>query len=64
MADASLGELMERMRHSSTCAAFIYRHCTYERNKAIADGMGRPAEVELREHSDSPRAWMEPGDTL
>jgi len=45
---ASLRELMERMGHSSTRAAVIYQHRTMQRDKAIADAMGRRAMAELR----------------
>jgi integrase len=38
---ASLRELMERMGHSSPRAALIYLHATRERDKKIAEGMGR-----------------------
>lgn len=38
---ASLGELMERMGHSSPRAALIYQHATRERDEAIAAAMGQ-----------------------
>jgi integrase len=38
---ASLKELMERMGHSSPRAALIYLHATRERDKKIAEGMGK-----------------------
>jgi integrase len=45
---ASLRELMERMGHSSSRAALIYQHRTMQRDKAIADAMGKRAEAELK----------------
>jgi integrase len=48
-AGASLRELMERMGHSTTRAALIYQHRTSERDKLIADAMGKLAEAELRQ---------------
>jgi hypothetical protein len=48
-AGASLRELMERMGHSTTRAAPIYQHRTSERDKLIADAMGKLAKAELRQ---------------
>jgi integrase len=48
-AGASLRELMERMGHSTTRAALIYQHRTSERDKLIADVMGKLAKAELRQ---------------
>lgn len=45
---ATLRELMARMGHSTTRAALIYLHTTDERDKMIADAMGRLAEEALR----------------
>ena len=45
---ASLRELMERMGHSSPKAALIYQHRTMQRDKQIADAMGKRAQAELR----------------
>ena len=45
---ASLRELMERMGHSSPRAALIYQHRTMQRDKAIADAMGKRALAELK----------------
>jgi integrase len=45
-AGASIRELMERMGHSSTRAAMVYRHSTDERQREVArklDGLGRGA---------------------
>jgi hypothetical protein len=39
---AKLRELMARMGHSSTRAALIYLHSTSERQREIADALGRP----------------------
>jgi integrase len=47
-AGASLRELMERMGHASTRAALIYLHSTDERQRKLADAVGRQARVELR----------------
>jgi integrase len=48
-AGASLRERMERMGHSTTRAALIYQHRTSERDKLIADAMGKLAKAELRQ---------------
>jgi integrase len=58
-AGASLRELMERMGHSSARAALIYLHSTSERQRKLADAVGRQARAELRrtrkpERADSP----------
>jgi hypothetical protein len=47
-AGANLRELMERMGHSSTKAALVYLHSTSERQKAIADAVGKQAKAALR----------------
>jgi integrase len=52
-AGASLRELMERMGHSTTRAALIYQHRTSERDKLIADAMGKVAKAELRQRGRS-----------
>jgi integrase len=44
---ASLRELMERMGHSSTRAAVVYQHRTMQRDKIIADAMGKRSMAEL-----------------
>ena len=44
---ANLRELMARMGHSSTSAAMIYLHSTYERQREIADPVGTLAAGEL-----------------
>jgi len=38
---ATTKELMARLGHSSTRAAMIYQHATRDRDKSIADGLGR-----------------------
>jgi hypothetical protein len=48
-AGASLRELVERLGHSTTRAALIYQHRTSERDKLIADAMGKLAKAELRQ---------------
>jgi hypothetical protein len=47
-AGANLREPMERMGHSSTRAALIYLHSTSERQRAIADAVGKAAKEALR----------------
>ena len=47
-AGASLRELMDRMGHSSPRAALIYLHGSDARQRAIADGLSRLVEGELR----------------
>lgn len=47
-AGANLRELMERMGHSSTRAALIYQHSTSERQRVIADAVGKAAKAALR----------------
>lgn len=47
-AGASLRELMDRMGHSSPRAALIYLHGSDARQQAIADGLSRLVEGELR----------------
>ncbi len=46
---ASLRELMERMGRSTSRAALIYQHRTCERDKLIADAIGKQAKAELRQ---------------
>ncbi|WP_143591392.1 tyrosine-type recombinase/integrase [Thermoactinospora rubra] len=41
---ASLRDLMTRMGHSTTRAALIYQHTAMERDRAIADALGKLAE--------------------
>ncbi len=48
IAGASLRELMDRMGHSSPRAALIYLHGSDARQRAIADGLSRLVEGELR----------------
>ncbi|WP_285702745.1 site-specific integrase [Microtetraspora sp. NBRC 16547] len=46
---ATLRELMNRMGHSTTRAALIYQHTAMERDRAIADALGKLAEEALSE---------------
>ena len=46
-AGASLRELMDRMGHSSTRAALIYLHSSDERQRKLADAVGRAARAAL-----------------
>lgn len=46
-AGANLRELMDRMGHSTTRAAYIYQHRTMQRDRMIADAMSKRAEAEL-----------------
>jgi hypothetical protein len=48
-AGASPRELLERMGHSSTRAALICQHRASERDKLIADAMGKLATAKLRQ---------------
>ncbi|MEU7862102.1 tyrosine-type recombinase/integrase [Nonomuraea sp. NPDC049141] len=45
---ATLRDLMTRMGHSSTRAALIYQHTAMERDRAIADALGKLAEEALK----------------
>ena len=58
-AGASLRELMDRMGHSSPRAALIYLHGSDARQRAIADGLNRLVESELRGRVQGrpKRAW-------
>jgi integrase len=47
-AGANLRELMDRMGHSTTRAALIYLHSTDERQRTIADLIGKRTRTELR----------------
>jgi integrase len=47
-AGASLRELMERMGHASARAALIYLHSTDERQRTLADAVGKQVHAELR----------------
>ncbi len=53
-AGASLRELMDRMGHSSPRAALIYLHGSDDRQKAIADGLNRLVEGELKVRTRAP----------
>ncbi len=47
-AGANLRELMDRMGHASSRAAMIYLHSTDERQRRLADAVGKLARAELR----------------
>jgi len=47
-AGANLRELMDRMGHSSTRAALIYLHSSSERQRTLADSIGKAARAALR----------------
>jgi hypothetical protein len=44
---------MERMGHSSTKAALFYLHSTSERQRTLADAVGRLARAELRKAKET-----------
>jgi integrase len=46
-AGANIRELMERMGHDSTRAALIYLHSSADRQRAIADQVGKNAKAAL-----------------
>jgi hypothetical protein len=48
-AGATLRELMDRMGHGSTRAAFVYLHATSQRQRTIADAVGTMTRAALRE---------------
>jgi integrase len=50
---ASLRELMEHMGHDSARAALIYLHTSAERQRAIADRVGKNAKAALGKHKRS-----------
>ena len=52
-AGASLRELMEHKGHDSARAALIYLHASAERQRAIADRVGKNAKVALGKHERS-----------
>ena len=56
-AGANLRELMQRMGHDSVRAALIYQHATAERQRAIADQMGKNAKTALGKAKRS-GTWM------
>ncbi|WP_219516815.1 tyrosine-type recombinase/integrase [Nonomuraea ceibae] len=51
---ATLRDLMTRMGHSSTRAALIYQHTAMERDRAIADALGKLAEEALKPEEPEP----------
>jgi hypothetical protein len=50
---AGLRELMEHMGHDSARAALIYLHTSAERQRAIADQVGKNAKAALGKHERS-----------
>jgi integrase len=52
-AGANPRELMERMGHDSTRAALIYLHSSAERQRVLADEMGKNARAALGKHERS-----------
>jgi integrase len=52
-AGANLRELMERMGHDSTRAASIYLHSSDERQRAIADQVGKNVKTALSKSEQS-----------
>ncbi|MFI6921969.1 tyrosine-type recombinase/integrase [Nonomuraea spiralis] len=57
---ATLRDLMTRMGHSSTRAALIYQHTALERDRAIADALGKLAEEALKPEDPKPNE-QDPG---
>ncbi|WP_161628211.1 tyrosine-type recombinase/integrase [Microbispora catharanthi] len=53
---ATLRELMNRIGHSTTRAALIYQHTAMERDRAIADALGKLAEEALSKQDPDDRA--------
>ncbi|MFC5820548.1 tyrosine-type recombinase/integrase [Nonomuraea harbinensis] len=51
---ATLRDLMTRMGHSSTRAALIYQHTAMERDRSIADALGKLAEEALKPEEPEP----------
>ncbi|WP_203978993.1 tyrosine-type recombinase/integrase [Planotetraspora silvatica] len=49
---ASLKELMTRMGHASTRAALIYQHEAQDRDRAIAQALGKAFKVARDGHKD------------
>jgi integrase len=61
-AGANLRELMERMGHSSTKAALVYLHSTSERQRTLADAVGKAAHQALRK-AKNPKATQNESGT-
>lgn len=55
-AGANLRELMDRMGHDSTRAALIYLHTSPDRQRTIADQIGRNAKTALGKRSGTQMA--------
>jgi integrase len=60
-AGANIKELMARMGHDSERAALIYLHSTTERQRTLADAVGKTARAELAE--SKPRKAAKPPGT-
>jgi integrase len=60
-AGANPRELMARMGHDSERAAMIYLHSSHERQRALADAVGKAARVELAK--SKPRDQSKPSGT-
>jgi integrase len=54
-AGANPRELMERMGHDSARAALIYLHSSAERQRALANEVGRNARAALSQPEDKPK---------
>lgn len=54
-AGANLRELMAHMGHDSTRAALIYLHTSAQRQRSIADQVGKNAKAALSRSSDKPK---------
>ena len=59
-AGANLKELMARMGHDSERAALIYLHSSGERQRTLADAVGKAASAELAK--SEPRKTAKPSD--
>lgn len=55
-AGANLRELMTHMGHDSTRAALIYLHTTAQRQRVIADQVGKNARAALSESAGKPKS--------
>ena len=54
-AGANPRELMERMGHDSARAALIYLHSSAERQRALADEIGKSAKAALGKSAGKPK---------
>ena len=55
-AGANLKELLVRMGHGSERAALVYLHSSAERQRALADAVGKTARAELAKSKGTQRA--------